>query len=575
MVERFGLRWRIGLSEVEYKYGTQSLHLPYLSPINVIKFLLSECPEILFGGFTEDTDIMALLSSWWDAYRANHPNHEVYALDPGSLSTTIPILLYGDEGRGRRRGQTCVVSLETVFGLSSAENFERQTCVDCSCVPDPRVATQYASVTQPVELEYIHAASTTMKEHSFLSRVPLFLLPCTVYKEHPDLIDYMHDHISRELCQLYYQGLDVRSRVWKVAFLGLKGDLKWLAQRGHLDRYYGKKGRKKEQGICPECLGGVKRLPYEDVGPEPCWARTLYKWRPWPTSSPPGFSAILPFDRSGESERALRRDIFHITRLGVWRHFVGSAVVTLIHLNIGFCEDGASNARDVQLQRAHGFFRLWCSMRAKSPALRSFTPALFSWKTWQCYPWINAKGSDVALCVSWLNEFIPVLLSQANARQKELLQVMHQVAVAMDAIAGLLYGHRLMLSRACAAMFLENATKVLNGYSWLAQKSKAMQLCAWAMIPKVHMFKHFAHEAHLFLQGTGKLWVSPLAFSCEVNEDLIGRLARLSRRVDSRTMERRVLQLYLIKARALHIRWRKRRQAGISRPRKKICKRCK
>ena len=79
MVERLGFKWRIPISEMEYKFGTQSLHLPYLSPIDIYTFFITNHPDILFGGFTDDGDIQRLLKSFWSEYKNVHSGHVFFS----------------------------------------------------------------------------------------------------------------------------------------------------------------------------------------------------------------------------------------------------------------------------------------------------------------------------------------------------------------------------------------------------------------------------------------------------------------------------------------------------------------
>ncbi len=48
---------------------------------------------------------------------------------------------------------------------------------------------------------------------------------------------------------------------------------------------------------------------------------------------------------------------------------------------------------------------------------------------------------------------------------------------------------------------------------------------------------------------------NPQLFGCEMNEDVVGRLSRLSRRVSTHNTSERSLQLYLIKSKAVYRRW--------------------
>ena len=69
----------------------------------------------------------------------------------------------------------------------------------------------------------------------------------------------------------------------------------------------------------------------------------------------------------------------------------------------------------------------------------------------------------------------------------------------------------------------------------------------WALIPKLHFIQH---EAVRLMHAPSDLkWlVSPLATSVQVQEDMVGRPSRLSRRVAVPQLHRRVLDRSLISA---------------------------
>lgn len=98
----------------------------------------------------------------------------------------------------------------------------------------------------------------------------------------------------------------------------------------------------------------------------------------------------------------------------------------------------------------------------------------------------------------------------------------------------------------------EHGTRFLHGYAWLAEKSlNDFGVCAWAMIPKIHMLRHTTLELQASLEAGSPLVLSPLATACDQNEDLIGKLRSLYLKVQSRYAMRRVLELYLVKVRVL------------------------
>ena len=555
MIQRLGLRWRIPISEIDFDTGEECLKLPYLSPIEICKFLIGKHPEVLCGGFREDSDIANLLGSWWENYGFNHPGHAVGTSDmQHDRAFCIPISLYGDEGRGRRRGNTALVTMEATFGLHTAVNArEQNSCCGCDqCDPNEFVKAQNPAHGEPEKFEndlgLVGFATTNVKEHSFLSKVPLFLLPCTLYKKHAGLIEHMLEQIVKELRQLFYEGLYIRNKTWSIAVLGMKGDMKWHAECFNLCRYYAKRGRKRALSMCPECEAGKPGFPYEDLRAAPAWKRTCYRTRPWVLEP---VLAALPCDAKAP-EKMIRRDIFHLTKLGLYRHFVASTLVLLVHWRY-FKVAGESNAAPEQLVRAHGCFRLWCLTFHKTPALRSFTRNLLMWKNNSTFPWMNAKGSDVMLVLGWLADYLPILTREArHPEHKQIMEIFLEVARHMLAFTKSLNTHFLLYSRRCCLTLFQHGNAALTGYAWLAEKSLPLNVCAFALVPKVHMVKHTVVELQDASQWPKGLLLSPMIFACETNEDVIGKICRLSRRTDGRTMEKRVLEMYLTKAFLLH-----------------------
>ena len=557
-IGRFNLAWRIPISTMTFNAGGEdTLPLPYLSPRDVARFLLNKHPEVLCGGYSckQRADAKQLLSSFWMAYEREHPGHSIFTEVPrAELCTVVPIMLYGDEGRGRRRGNTAVVSMECFFGFNSADCIQQQKqacCSGCSC--DPRTLNKFpgcSSQQLPAD-DPMKFATLALKEHCYLSRVPLFVVPCVQYKAHPNLIKWMLEQIGNELQDLFHHGVDVSGETFKVAVLGMKGDMKWFAAIGCLTRYHGKKGRKRSFHMCNECLAGVASMPYEDMSFRPKWARSLWAERPWDGELNPPPLLVVPFDQSAP-ERMYRRDVFHITKQGVWRHFIGSVLVVLVQWRY-FKVRGESNAAPVQLQRAHSYFVMWCGAFRKIPALRSFTKALLMWKSAWAYPWANVKGSDSTLLMKWLADWLPSMVREARHHEHaEIFEIMCQTAKAGAEFMGDMYNHGAWLSRPCAMKMYESGDKFLTGYTLLAQRFLKMNFCAFNLIPKCHMMKHVLVDTMLALTHGDEYTLNPMTMGCEVNEDLIDKTCRLSRRLDTRTMQRRLLELYLVKAKAVH-----------------------
>lgn len=242
------------------------------------------------------------------------------------------------------------------------------------------------------------------------------------------------------------------------------------------------------------------RWPAEDLAEEPSWHSTIWAERPW--LEEPELSQI-PFDNQGVPERFYKRDPFHICKMGLFRHVVASVLAVCIlwgYLDDAEADDG--NGIPVLIKRAHGHFRLWATTFNKSPALRSFSKALMNWPNLYTSPWFNTKGSDCMLLMSWLDTFVgQLLLAPKHPDHVPVMSVMRTVLQSGKASFDLMTSHRLLLQRVCAVYLYERIIATLNGYAWLARWSLQHNISAFAMVPKVHAWKHEAFDLYKELQN--------------------------------------------------------------------------
>ena len=141
LVKRWGLRFKIPLSIYEH---SKEYHVPYLSPRALLTHHLTKTPELLFGGLKDLEAAKLHLQSFWDAYKLTHPSHTVFeeaAAGTLLLRTTIPVLFHGDEGRGVRKGNTTVCSLESPFGLDTytSDKYDVMDCCKQNAADDVRL----------------------------------------------------------------------------------------------------------------------------------------------------------------------------------------------------------------------------------------------------------------------------------------------------------------------------------------------------------------------------------------------------------------------------------------------------
>ena len=539
----------------------ERINVPVLSPKAWIRFLLEKAPELLTGGHFDRATQTANLESFWQCYEKIHPEHEMRTL-PGyeaRRAFTIPLSLHGDEGRGQKKGQTFLLMVESNLGLETTRKRKTDEREDCKCAKRLRTPAGFvdgAPVPSKAETQVLN-----FKEHSFLTKFVLCALPNKLYKPEDDGYEQLSDPlrnlfrmVCKELRDLAVNGIRVGETQWYVQCTGVKGDLDFFRKFCSLERTW-----KKQIGLnlpmCHECMAGGANEPFEDCSPSPAWSQTLWHERPWPRGTSPAVTELL-FE-SNRPERALRRDMFHNTKMGVFRDYIGSCVLLCCWLGY-FNIQGESNRKEVLLRRAHSSFKMYCMAFSKSAGLRSFTPVFFNHASWSAFPWVNCKGSDSMLLLHWLRTQLAAFRNEVlDPAHTELFTLMHAGATYAVDFTSLTYSHRLWLSRSCASNLASLMNSFLRVYQCLA--SRSMQRYAFAgfgMKGKLHMLCHSRHDLAQWLSDPSiTLLPNPQMWGCECNEDVVGRISRLSRRCSHRLVEVRTLELYLMKCKALHTRF--------------------
>ena len=537
-VKRWGLRWNIPISTFKYDDPTS---IPYISPRALVTWMLKKAPELLLGGCRDVHQGRQHIKAFWQNYKSFHAAHPVYSEHGEWLDSVIPMLLHGDEGRGVRKGNTAVVTLESALGLDSCTSGTYKGCECCAPSAEPVPLCE----KQTVNLQY----------HSYLTKFLLFALPNKVYKE-TRALQQLLTVVSRELRSLFYEGVQFQGRVWHVGCVGLKGDLQWFKKVAELNRCFLNLGLN-NQLCCHECLAGSSTRPFEDVSSTPSWSDSLYVQRPWSEDPSTGI-LMIPYD-AAQPERILRRDFMHTTKLGCFQDFCGSAILLVAHLgyfSIGRGRHG--NSRTKILERMHGHFVLYCRAAGKSPRLQGFTKCFLGVPTRKHFGSVNSKASDTMLLLEWLSVLATGCLNRILAQShRAVLLSLQTAAQHACAWSKSMHRHRLWWKRECAEMMNKSGSRFLKCYNHLALVClRELKFPAFPMKPKLHMCKHIIYEWEQLLRMTDAPYLpSCLLFACDMNEDMIGRICRVSRRVHQSKLCDRVINAYLIKSYALHKRY--------------------
>lgn len=226
-IGRFGFGWRVELDVVDFEFDDGDIvSVHYLHPRKLLQFLVTKKPVAVHGGNPD------AISAFWEAYHPYHPSHETY-VHHNDMARVVPICLHGDEGRGKRRSQTTVVSWECVLGMVAAPTRCSQ-CKPTSLPEDNGVGWG----GNPLARDLV----CNLKGHSFIQHFPLFVLPGTIWKAYKTITHKMLQRVASDFHDLFYHGVEVDGNTWYAAAIGSKGDLKWWSKICHLKRGYENKG---------------------------------------------------------------------------------------------------------------------------------------------------------------------------------------------------------------------------------------------------------------------------------------------------------------------------------------------
>ena len=202
------------------------LFCPMLKPRTWMQYLLSQKPGILLGGFkTSHFAVDDFVSAFWQGYKYEDPDHEVFRVHPDRLHRCVPYCIYTDEGRGLRKAPVQVVALETLWNVSTFKHCEERA----------RKGGGWTKET------FWAAADHTCRGKSLTSRLLIYALPHTAYKGKKKA-HFWYDAfnaVTDDLASLFTEGIHLDGgETWFPILVGVKGDAPALAKVGRLTRTF-------------------------------------------------------------------------------------------------------------------------------------------------------------------------------------------------------------------------------------------------------------------------------------------------------------------------------------------------
>lgn len=315
VVSKFHFTLKIPIATYVHAEGPATASLPYHSPTQLLSVLLEKYPWLLMGGCDQEECCRQLLLAFWDCYEQEHPEHEIFKQkNRDRLGKTIPLTMHGDGGRTQKKQPLEICSLQPVLGLNSA------SCASVSCHCPTSVKHGSGQFGDPLR------QCLNSKHNTYMTHFLLFAYPSKSYKDFANLLHGLLQCVCDDLAEVCKSGIKTAGgRHYYFASVGFKLDMEWMAKIGSLTRSYQNVGHVNQIPCCHECDAGAHNVHFEDVNPNARWIATRFATLPW-VRSPPW--SKIPFD-SRRPAKFLRRDAFHVFRLGIGRNFLASCIMLM------------------------------------------------------------------------------------------------------------------------------------------------------------------------------------------------------------------------------------------------------
>ena len=429
----------------------------------------------------------------------------------------VPLFVHGDGGRTYRREELMCVQFQPVLGLGTRKS-------------------------HPVRV-ISGKAGVNMRGHSFTTRFLYGVMQKSLYKDDPHTFQVFLEKLMENFEGLYFQGLQLEDRRLRFVILGLKGDLPFLSKAGNLKRTFlhirkaPQNPRSKPlRGCCWLCSAGSDEYAFEDFSATPACEKTCGAANTAAWDTCPLFLEHVPHVRCDPGSY-FKLDVLHVYHLGVGRDFCGSSLVRLLNLYEASSIPNAIEAMNADLKQ-------FLNDSSRQLHFKLLSRDLLGYNSDQSFPsghWNKAMDTPVMV------EFVYWLLSRHEdvVASDRLLQVMQGGARAIGVCMRTMLQANLWMSLAETSTVGQAALHFVQCYGKLATICHDRKLCLYNLTPKLHCLHHVALRVLRQADQQLPYSMNPLAKSCFTDEDFIGRVSKISRRVAPRLQSLRTIQRYL------------------------------
>ena len=474
----------------------------------------------------------AMLERFWELYERQHPGHPVYEKARAGnlrLSATYPLVMHGDEGRGRKRNAYLVISFHSLLGRG-VRTRKRQL--------------GGRKKKKSKKSDWVHMRPN-YTGHTYTSRFLFSSLPKALYTGHNEYI--WEALMSAATADIQYM-LDtgVRDAVHgrgqiNFAVLNIVGDWPFLVDSAGMLRSFRNVQKHKTRskppiGICHLCAAGQLGVDFEQINSvNPTWLGTMHTQSLWADDAEPSSLAGIPHV-PGELGSVWAFDIFHTWHLGVARSFLGSFMVLLAELQ----PEGNIDCRFASLSDD---FLAWCRSAKRRPHVLKLSKEIMGYPTTTTYPGGTWHKGDLSRV---LMQYVQFRFQRDGNGWNPTMQLAGRAATSINSCLALMYDIDSAWWTPKQAKRIGNlGMDFLKLYARLAKLAFGEGRMLWVLQPKHHALHHI-FLSMIIASDKGPV-LSCICFGTQADEDFIGRPSRLSRRVTPRPEQscRRVLGRYL------------------------------
>ena len=496
--------------------------IPYIPPRAHVEWLLRHGlrPRLAGLGPNEHSCSETVWRQFWQKYQMLHPAFEVFNVrEPHELGRTAALCVHGDEGRSLKKQGLMVTCLQSMLGQG----------FDNSRVPKS-------------DEDGIWHLRVNFSGHSYTHRFLLSCMPKYLYDSRPEIFHEVMENLVLELKSLQDDGVvdPVSGLVHYVTVVAVKGDAPYLAKVGRFYRSYNttaKRGdeRQAPKGVCHRCLAGCQGFRAEELSSKnPAWVATRGVKLPWVHT--PSFLKHLVHDVSDPASYFCT-DVWHVVHLGFGRSWIASCVFLLLEVL-------PQPNLDAKWEFLTLDYKRWCRQAQRQSHVGAISAYMMSYNDKAGLMGNWHKGAVTTNLLKWL----PDLISRFPDDRKKRLQTCKRACIAMNLFFSTLYRADAFLSQIEANLVADCGFFFLRTYAAMARDLYSEgQQAVFPLYPKCHAFHEIVWEAWTDARRTG-FSMNPLVYSCQIDEDMVGKTSRVSRRVSARKVIQRTLERYLVGA---------------------------